>query len=109
MKHVMMTIAKPENEVVLFENTAIKECLVEACVNAGANVVAVHDYEFTPIGYSCVVIISESHATIHTYPEEQTAHIDFFTCSEYHDVYKFIDTLVEFFRPKEVRYKIVDR
>ncbi len=35
---------------------------------------------FQPHGATCVLVLSESHITVSTWPEHQLAHIDVFTC-----------------------------
>lgn len=39
-------------------------------------------FKFSPQGISCVVIVAESHISIHTYPEHQYANVDVFSCGE---------------------------
>ena len=51
--------------------------MVEAAVQAGAEVRQTSFYRFNPHGVSGVVIISESHLAIHTYPELGYAALDF--------------------------------
>jgi S-adenosylmethionine decarboxylase proenzyme len=38
-------------------------------------------HEFSPWGVSGVVVIAESHVTIHTWPEHGYAAVDIFSCS----------------------------
>lgn len=53
-----------------------------AVANAsGATVVNTNFHQFSPHGISGVVVIQESHLTIHTWPEYEFAAIDIFTCS----------------------------
>lgn len=46
----------------------------------GATIVSEHCHAFSPFGVSGVVIIAESHLTIHTWPEHGYAAVDIFTC-----------------------------
>lgn len=54
--------------------------LLEAAHAMGATVVGAHFHAFSPYGVSGVVVIQESHLTIHTWPEYAYAAIDVFTC-----------------------------
>lgn len=45
-----------------------------------ASVVAVHAHRFLPHGVSVVVVLRESHLTLHTWPEYGTASLDLFVC-----------------------------
>lgn len=68
--------------------------LLDACHNAGARVVAVAGHKFFPLGYSGAVILAESHATIHTYPESSMAYVDYFSCSKEPNESEFVETFV---------------
>lgn len=53
-----------------------------AAERMGATVVTSNFHTFSPYGVSGVVIIQESHLTIHTWPEHGYAAIDIFTCGK---------------------------
>jgi len=59
---------------------AVKEVLVEAARRARATIVDVVFHEFNPFGISGVVVIAESHLSIHTWPEHRYAAADIFSC-----------------------------
>ncbi|HRI51903.1 MAG TPA: adenosylmethionine decarboxylase [Pseudomonadota bacterium] len=59
--------------------------MVTAARRAGATPVKQEFHHFAPHGISGVVIIMESHLTIHTWPELRYAAVDFFTCGEHTD------------------------
>lgn len=61
---------------------AVKGILVEAANRAHATIVKVTFHEFNPYGISGVVVIAESHLSIHTWPEYRYAAADIFTCGE---------------------------
>ena len=48
---------------------------------AGATVVQELSHAFPGTGLTCVLILSESHAVLHTWPETGTVNIDIFSCS----------------------------
>ena len=48
---------------------------------AGATVVQELSHSFPGTGLTCVLILSESHAVLHTWPETGTVNIDIFSCS----------------------------
>jgi len=60
----------------------VRNALVSAAKEAKATIVNVSFHEFNPFGISGVVVIAESHLTIHTWPEYAYAAIDIFTCGE---------------------------
>lgn len=48
---------------------------------AGATIVHGLSHAFPEAGLTCVFILSESHAVLHTWPETGTVNIDIFSCS----------------------------
>ena len=57
----------------------VKGALIEAAKRAQATIVDVVFHEFNPFGVSGVVVIAESHLSIHTWPEYRYAAVDIFT------------------------------
>jgi S-adenosylmethionine decarboxylase len=57
----------------LLENAA------EAC---GAHVLQTISYQFDPQGVTAICLLSESHISIHTWPEKGEAAVDVFTCGD---------------------------
>jgi S-adenosylmethionine decarboxylase len=49
---------------------------------AMAQVLSVIDKKFDPNGCTILILLSESHLSIHTYPEEEFAAIDCYTCGK---------------------------
>jgi S-adenosylmethionine decarboxylase len=60
----------------------IEQIFVDAALKSGAEVREVAFHKFAPQGVSGVVIISESHLTIHSFPEHGYASIDVYTCGD---------------------------
>lgn len=67
---------------VLNDRERIREAMVTAAKTAGAEVVGDFFHQFSPHGISGVVVISESHLAIHTWPEYGYAAVDIFTCGD---------------------------
>ena len=70
------------NLEVLKDLEAVKGALVEAARQAQATIVATTFHEFNPFGISGVVVITESHLSIHTWPEYRYAAVDIFSCGD---------------------------
>ncbi|MHB1044619.1 MAG: adenosylmethionine decarboxylase [Thermoanaerobaculia bacterium] len=60
----------------------VEAALVDTVAAMGAHVLGVHLHRLEPQGISGVVVISESHLTIHTWPERGEAAVDLFTCGD---------------------------
>lgn len=61
---------------------ALTRLLRAAAEAAGARVVAEVFHPFAPHGVTGVVLIEESHFSIHTWPETGYAAVDFYTCGD---------------------------
>jgi len=66
----------------LNDQDEVEKIMVNAALEAGAEVREVVFHKFHPHGVSGVVVISESHLTIHSFPEHGYASIDVYTCGE---------------------------
>lgn len=64
----------------LDDEELIRAAMLEAARRCGATIVSDHFHRFSPQGVSGVVVIAESHLTIHTWPESGYAAVDLFTC-----------------------------
>ena len=62
----------------------IEQLLRRAAEVAEATVVASVFHPFSPQGITGVVVVEESHLSIHTWPEHGYAAVDFYTCGECH-------------------------
>jgi S-adenosylmethionine decarboxylase len=60
----------------------VRTTMVQAAREAGATIVDESFHEFNPFGISGMVIIAESHLSIHTWPEYGYAAVDIFTCGD---------------------------
>lgn len=60
----------------------LKKALLSAADEAGATVLGESFHQFSPQGVSGVVVVSESHLCIHTWPEYGYAAADIFTCGD---------------------------
>lgn len=60
---------------------AITAIFVGALRDAGATIVETLSHHFPGAGLTCALILAESHAVLHTWPETGTINIDIFSCS----------------------------
>ncbi len=81
-KHILVEFYNCDNQL-LNSSHLIEEYMIKAAELAKATVVQSVFHTFNPWGgVSGVVVIQESHLTIHTWPEYGYAAIDLFTCGE---------------------------
>lgn len=58
----------------------VEAAFLRAVRSSGARVLSHAGHQFSPHGATVVVLLAESHASIHTWPEHGYAGVDFFTC-----------------------------
>ena len=80
-KHLLLEL-KDCNTELLNNIEYLKNVLTEVAVQIGATVIKDSFYQFSPQGISGVIIIAESHISIHTWPEHNYAAVDVFTCGD---------------------------
>jgi S-adenosylmethionine decarboxylase len=76
---------------------------------AGATVVHELAHSFPGTGLTCVLILSESHAVLHTWPETATVNIDIFSCSPRLKSLEAIDDLSQSFGAERVTVQEIPR
>jgi S-adenosylmethionine decarboxylase len=87
----------------LDEPAHIDAALCNAAVAAGATILHSHFHHFSPNGgVSGVVVLAESHISIHTWPERDYAAIDIFMCGACNP-YDTIALIKQAFNPRLVQ------
>jgi S-adenosylmethionine decarboxylase len=77
--------------------------LREAAIATGATILHGHFHHFGPeAGVSGVLVLAESHVSIHTWPERDYAALDIFVCGDC-DPYKALPALKRGFLPERVQ------
>jgi S-adenosylmethionine decarboxylase len=78
-KHLLLELNGCDHKL-LNDISFIKETMLAAAKESGATVLGESFHQFSPQGVSGVIIIAESHLTVHTWPEHGYAGADIFTC-----------------------------
>ena len=86
-RHLIVEYAECDRSL-LNNKSLIEQYMNEAVRKSGATIVRSVFHRYAPQGVSGVVVIAESHISIHTWPEYGYAAVDFFTCGEAADPYK---------------------
>ncbi len=68
------------NREVLNDLDLLRDAMLTAAIRCGAVVLGDSFHRFSPQGVSGVVVIAESHLSVHTWPEYGYAAVDVFTC-----------------------------
>ena len=107
-RHVVAEIHGCDFEI-LNNVKKVEEIMVNAALDAGAEVREVVFHKFSPQGVSGVVVISESHLAIHTWPEFGYAAVDVFTCGDKVNPWDACNFLTERFGAKHMTASEVKR
>jgi len=70
---------------ILTDLSGVRTIMEAAAREANAEILKVTFHRFQPQGVSGVVVIAESHMSIHTWPESGYAAVDFYTCGDHTD------------------------
>ena len=87
----------------------VASVMTAAVQASGATMIQPFFHQFAPQGVSGVIIISESHFTIHTWPEYGYAAVDVFTCGDVIDMDVAAETLREGFEAGSLQKMMLSR
>lgn len=88
---------------------ALEKAMEEAVLASGATILGSLKHVFEPDGLTLVVLLSESHASIHTYPEHSSCFVDLFTCGDNCHYEGFDRILRAYLQPKTVESRVLLR
>ncbi|MEU4340577.1 adenosylmethionine decarboxylase [Nocardia sp. NPDC023852] len=88
----------------------LESALRKSLIAAGVTICDVVHKKFDPQGVTVLALLSESHASIHTYPESGDIFVDVFTCGSIGaGASKAVETLRDSLSPKDVRMQVIRR
>ncbi len=87
----------------------LKKILITAAKKSGSAPLEVVIYKFKPRGITGIVVLAESHLSVHSWPEIDYLAIDIFSCGKKATPKKALDYLKKNFRPKRVETKLIRR
>ena len=93
-------LLQPEHASALFAD-AVKE--------SGLTIIDEGFYKFNPHGFTCFLLLSESHASLHAWPEHGYCAIDIFTCNLDLDISGLIARLQSLFGASRCATRKLDR
>ncbi|MDD5022670.1 MAG: adenosylmethionine decarboxylase [Candidatus ainarchaeum sp.] len=97
-----------DNPDVLNDEKRIVDALVDSAVYGNMTVINVSSHKFSPHGVTSLVLLSESHISIHTWPEYGYAAIDIFACGK-GDPEKSLEKLKSLLPVKDLKVLKIDR
>ena len=97
------------NADLLNDSAFISTSLRQAVEHANATLIEEVKYEFTPQGITAVCLLSESHISIHTWPEKRYAAVDIFTCGDHTMPDRACEYLVSVLRCEHSKITVLKR
>ena len=84
-KHMICDFKDIENINLLNNCRELNKLLKNICHVYDFQILSEIEHKFEPIGCSIIFLLSESHLSIHTFPEKQHMSFDIYTCRQYKD------------------------
>ncbi len=107
-KHIIAELYGVPKELISNEK-AVREIVEDVVKRAGLTKVGSVYKQFNPHGVTGIVLIAESHVSIHTWPEYELVNLDVFTCGDTGKVDEAFELFLKRFKPKSYRHYILDR
>lgn len=87
----------------------IKKAILNAIQDANMTLLNFTYHKFKPYGLTALALLSESHLSVHTYPELGYAAVDVFTYGCQSQPQKAITTLKKFLKPEKIKTTNIKR
>ncbi len=81
------------NRQLLMDSERVRSLFSKAVRESGLTVVDEGFYKFSPHGFTCFLLLAESHASLHAWPEYGYCAIDLFTCAVGKDLLPLIQQI----------------
>lgn len=91
------------------DEKAVRKILIGASKESQSHPLKVLTHRFNPQGITGVVLLAESHISIHAWPEHDYVAIDLFTCGNKARPQMALDYLRKIYQPKKVEVKKILR
>ncbi len=93
----------------LLDSDRSRELFTQAIRDSGLTIVSEGYYQFSPHGFTCFLLLAESHASLHAWPEHGYCAIDLFTCSLEMDIQPVVQKLKTLFGSGHCSVRKVNR
>ena len=97
------------NHETLMDGELSYSLFAQAVRESGLTVVDEGFYKFSPHGFTCFLLLAESHASMHAWPEYDYCAIDLFTCAIGKDMMPLIQRIKEAFGADNFTLRKIDR
>ncbi|MEF8823932.1 MAG: adenosylmethionine decarboxylase [Desulfohalobiaceae bacterium] len=107
-RHIIAELYGVAPNLIAYEEQ-VKKILEDISERVGFTKVGSMYKQFSPWGVTGVILIEESHISIHTWPEYEQVNFDVFTCGDLSQADTAFHCSLEEFSPKFYRHYTLDR
>ena len=107
-KHAILDLSGCSPEII-GNNALVQEILCSTAQIAKITIVGDLELHFEPNGYTAILLLEESHLSIHTWPEYNYVSVDLYSCNLNTDFEAVKNFLVEQMKAEKVTYTLIDR
>jgi S-adenosylmethionine/arginine decarboxylase-like enzyme len=113
-KHLICDFKKITNTNLLNDKLGLKLLCKNLCIEHNFTIIGELDHDFHPYGCSFILLLSESHLSVHTFPEKKHLSFDLYTCKQYENNDIYTNIILDLCKKLETKaetcdYKIIDR
>lgn len=107
-KHLIAECCECDAKI-LNDMAQLEGILLEAATAAGATPLGAKFHNFSPCGVTGILLLAESHISIHTWPELEYAAVDVFTCGDNTDVQAAVECISSRIKARHIDTKFIER
>ena len=107
-EHFILDLSDCNHEI-LMDSERAYSLFAQAVRESGLTVVDEGLYKFSPHGFTCFLLLAESHASLHAWPEYNYCAVDLFTCAIGKDMMPLIQRIKEAFGADDFALRKLDR
>jgi S-adenosylmethionine decarboxylase len=93
----------------LLDSDRSRALFTAAVRDSGLTIVSEGFYRFSPHGFTCFLLLAESHASLHAWPEHGYCAIDLFTCNLEMDIRPLVEKIQMLFGSEQCSVRVIDR
>lgn len=113
-KHLICDFRNITNTKLLHNKLELKLMCKNICMEQNYAILGENDHDFYPQGCSFIFLLSESHLSVHTFPEKKYLAFDLYTCRNYENNSVYTDIFLQLCEKlgcklQECEYTIIER
>jgi S-adenosylmethionine decarboxylase proenzyme len=107
-EHYIFDLSNCDHKI-LMDSERARSLFAQAVRESGLTVVDEGFYKFSPHGFTCFLLLAESHASLHAWPEYDYCAVDLFSCALGKDLMPLIQNIKEAMGANNLVLRKLDR